>query len=594
MLDGSETEAARQATRWLEAFNAAPDAQALAAIFEPDAHWRDLSSLGDRFATISAREAVAPALAEALSRAGARDFRLDPARRPPERLERSGETVDEAILAYDTDAGPGEGVVRLRRGPDGAPRAWTLMTALAGLPADAPRPEPEAVARDFHGLNWLDRREASRAYADRDPAVLIVGGGHAGLTAAARLTVLGIDTLVLDRMTRIGDNWRLRYHALMLHNQKHSNHLPYLPFPETWPRYIPKDKIANWLELYVEAMEINFWTETSFEGATRDETAGCWDATLTLRDGTQRTLRPRHIIMATSVSGTPNIPDIPTLDRFAGEVLHSSRFGAGADWSGRPVMVIGTGTSGHDIAQDLAGAGAHVTMVQRNPTLVVNVEPSAQLYDGIYLGDGPSLEDRDLLNLGTPFEPMKQAHRQITAQTRELDAPLLEGLERVGFRLDFGEDGTGWPLKYRTRGGGYYFNVGCSELIASGEIGLIQSADIESFEGRGARLSDGRLVEAELIVLATGYKGQDHLVRQLFEPGVAERLGPVWGFDETQELRNMWTRTPQPGLWFTAGAFSQCRAFSKYLALQIAQDEARALRGPRRPASRPAPPSPAR
>ncbi|MGM0583397.1 MAG: hypothetical protein ACQEUZ_01935 [Pseudomonadota bacterium] len=101
----------------------------------------------------------------------------------------------------------------------------------------------------------------------------------------------------------------------------------------------------------------------------------------------------------------------------------------------------------------------------------------------------------------------------------------------------------------------------------------MQYADIRAFEPGGARMADGRLVEAELVVLATGYKGQDHLVRQLFGEAVAGRIGPVWGFGEDQELRNMWTRTPQPGLWFTAGAFSQCRAFSKYLALQIAQDE---------------------
>ena len=235
-------------------------------------------------------------------------------------------------------------------------------------------------------------------------------------------------------------------------------------------------------------------------------------------------------------------------------------------------MVVGTGTSAHDIAQDLHAHGARVTMVQRSPTLVVNVEP-AQLYDGIYFGPGPSLEDRDLLNVGTPFAMMKRAHRQITDKVRELDRPLLEGLEKAGFRLDFGEDGTGWPLKYRTRGGGYYFNIGCSDLIASGEIGLVQAADIETYREGGLTLNDGREVDADLVVLATGYEGQAHFVRRLFGDEVADRVGQVWGFDDRQEVANMWTRTPQEGLWFTAGAFSQCRMFSKYLALQIAQDE---------------------
>ncbi|MGM0583398.1 MAG: FAD-dependent oxidoreductase [Pseudomonadota bacterium] len=456
MLERVATDPAGLAEGWVADFAeacAAGRPEAIAALLREDAHWRDLASLRRRFATVSGRAAAAGALARALREAGLRDLRIDPDRRAPMRLERAGEEVVEAILAYDTDRGPGEGVVRLTRGADGALRAWSLLTALADLPQAPEKREEAAVARDFHGPNWLDRRRAEIAYQDRDPAVLIVGGGHAGLTAAARLRALGVDALVVDRMARIGDNWRLRYHALMLHNTKHSNHLPYLPFPETWPDFIPKDKIANWLELYVEAMEINFWTRTSFEGAVRDEAAGCWEAALTLPDGAARVMRPRHIVMATSVSGTPHIPEIPTLDRFGGEVCHSSAFGSGAERAGRPAMVIGTGTSGHDIAQDLHAWGAKVTMVQRNPTLVVNVQPSAQLYDGIYLGQGPSLEERDLLNLATPLEQMKQAHRLLTAKARDCDRELLEGLERAGFRLDFGEDGTGWPLKYRTRAG---------------------------------------------------------------------------------------------------------------------------------------------
>ncbi|MGH8678735.1 MAG: monooxygenase, partial [Burkholderiales bacterium] len=65
------------------------------------------------------------------------------------------------------------------------------------------------------------------------------------------------------------------------------------------------------------------------------------------------------------------------------------------------------------------------------------------------------------------------------------------------------------------------------------------------------------------------YKGQEHLVRKLFGDDVAARVGPIWGFGDEQELRNMFTRTAQPGLWFIAGSFAQCRIYSKYLGLQI-------------------------
>ena len=140
-----------------------------------------------------------------------------------------------------------------------------------------------------------------------------------------------------------------------------------------------------------------------FEGADYDEATQSWTARLRRGDGSVRTLRPKHIVMATSVSGTPNIPKIATIENFAGKVLHSSRFPAGAEWRGKSVVVIGTGTSAHDICQELHANGAEVTMVQRSPTLVVNVEPSAQLYDKTYLGDGPPLDVRDLLNASVPL-----------------------------------------------------------------------------------------------------------------------------------------------------------------------------------------------
>ncbi len=569
MLQTTTPSASQMIETWLGQFNAAGDAAGIAALFRPDGHWRDILALTWRIATTSGRDAVAAGLLAARARAGARNFAVDPARYPPRFVERAGEAVVEAILRFDTDAGVGAGILRLM--PDGA--AWTLMTslhAIAGHDEETERlaREEPAFERDFGGPNWLDKRQARLGYADRDPAVLIVGGGHAGLTAAASLGALGVEALVVDRMARVGDNWRKRYHGLKLHNQVYSNHLPYLPFPKTWPHYIPKDKIANWLEFYAEAMEIDFWRETDFLGASYDAAAGRWTARLRRGDG-ERVVRPRHIVMATSVSGTPNLPEIPTLDRFAGTVVHSSRFAEPGQWRGRKVFVFGTGTSAHDIAQELHGNGAVVTMVQRSPTLVVNVEPSAQLYDSVYYGDGPTLADRDLINMSFPLPVMKQAHKLLTDKARALDAPLLEGLERIGFRLEFGENGTGWPLKYRTRGGGYYFNVGCSELLVKGEIGLIQYHDIAAFTADGIAMKDGRALPGELAVLATGYKGPDHLVGSLFGADVAARVGQVWGFDERQELSNMWMETGQRGLWFTGGSFAQCRMYSRVLAMGI-------------------------
>jgi putative flavoprotein involved in K+ transport len=177
------------------------------------------------------------------------------------------------------------------------------------------------------------------------------------------------------------------------------------------------------------------------------------------------------------------------------------------------------------------------------------------------------------MTTSVPLPLARKSHIMLTQQAKKLDQPLLDSLAQLGFQLDFGDDGTGWQFKYLTRGGGYYFNVGCSELLVNREVSLLQFADIAAFTAAGARMRSGETIAADLIVLATGYKGQDVLVRQLFGDAVAARVGPIWGFGDELELRNMFMRTPQTGLWFIAGSFAQCRIYSKYLGLQIKASE---------------------
>ena len=187
--------------------------------------------------------------------------------------------------------------------------------------------------------------------------------------------------------------------------------------------------------------------------------------------------------MATGVSGIPNLPDIPTLRNFSGKVLHSSQYDDGEAWKGKSVLVIGTGNSGHDIAQDLYSSGAKVTLVQRSSTLITNIEPSAQLAYAMY-DEGLPLEDCDLIATSIPLPLARKSHILLTEQSKKLDKELLEGLERVGFKLDFGEDDTGWQFKYLTRGGGYYFNVGCSDLSLQARSGWCSSPTSRSSSQR--------------------------------------------------------------------------------------------------------------
>ncbi len=576
MLDKTD-DVSIAAENWLAQFESAiatPDEPSLKPLFHPESYWRDVLALSWNLQTVNGANDILRDLKADAGRAAPRGFAIDPDRAAPRRVTRAGTSTIEAIFKFETAQGRGSGLLRLI--PDAADgnrlKAWTLLTALDELKGfeeqlGSSRPRGQSYSRDFRGPNWLDLRKAAAEYADRDPQVLVVGGGQAGLAIAARLKQLRIDTLIVDRELRIGDNWRKRYHALTLHNQVQVNHLPYMPFPPNWPVYIPKDKLANWFETYVDAMELNYWTGTEFESGAYDEERRRWSAVLRRADGSKRVMHPRHVVMATGVSGIPNLPDIPSLKNFTGTVLHSSQYDDGEAWKGKRAIVIGTGNSGHDIAQDLHSSGADVTLVQRSSTLVTNIEPSAQLAYAAY-NDG-TLEDNDLIATSMPLTLARRSHVMLTEQSRNLDKDLLDGLTRVGFKLDYGDGGTGWQFKYLTRGGGYYFNVGCSDLVASGAIKLIQFDDIDSFVADGVWMKSGDRLAADLIVLATGYKPQEVLVRKLFGDGVANRVGPIWGFGEGQELRNMYTRTPQPGLWFIAGSLAQCRINSKYLALQI-------------------------
>ena len=547
----------------------------ITSLFLSEAYWRDALALTWKIQTLSGGEEIVKVLHPAFKAAGASSFEIDLSGNPPCMVTRVDRKTIEAFFSFETESGRGKGIVRLC--PDASDgnkyRAWTLLTALEELKGfeettGQNRPVGQSHSRDFQGPNWLDQRKEEQTYKDREPTVLVIGGGQAGLAIAARLRQLGIDNLIVDKNARIGDNWRNRYHALTLHNQVQVNHMPYMPFPPTWPTYIPKDMLANWFEAYVDALELNFWTGTEVTEGAYDEAAQKWTIRLRNLDGTSRELHPRHVVVATGASGIPNRPEIPTLDAFSGPVQHSCQYQDGEVWAGKKAIIIGSGNSAHDIAQDLYSSGAEVTMIQRNPTLVVNIEPSAQLPYALY-NEGRALEDCDLITTSMPMPLVKQAHVNFTRQSQKLDKSLLEGLKQIGFKLDEEENSSGWQFKYLTRGGGYYFNVGCSNMLVDGKIGLIQYDQLDTFLEHGVRLKNGETIAADLVVLATGYMPQEYLVAELFGDAVAERVGPIWGFGDQLELRNMYCRTGQPGLWFIAGSLAQCRINSKFLGLQI-------------------------
>jgi cation diffusion facilitator CzcD-associated flavoprotein CzcO len=565
---------------WLRVFAEALEARdvdRLEQMFDADSHWKDILSFTWEHRTFSGRPQIRAALAATLASIAPARLRLAKNRTPPRLVKRSGKAVIEAYLDFDTQVGRGTAFVRLLidGGAPTNPRVWLLLTTLQALrdfeeSIGERRPSGDEYVMNAHGRSWRQDQEARCAFLDRDPEVLVVGAGQAGLTIAARMGQLGIDALIVEKSARVGDVWRDRYESLTLHNEITANHLPYVPFPETWPLWLTKDHVAIWLETYARTMGLNVWTATALTGAKYDEARRTWVTTLRSADGTERTLNCRHIVMALGVSGgLPSIPRLPGDAVFGGDILHSSAFKDGVNYKGKRVLVVGTGNSGHDVAQDLVVKGADkVWMLQRGPCCVISLEPGAAMVYRIY-GDGLPTEDVDLMNAAIPYPILEDTFRFITRRAAQLDKDLLDGLGEAGFKTYFGRDGTGFQMMFMRGEGGYYIDVGCSKLIADGTIGVIQAEDTVGLVKDGLQMSDGRVVNCDAVILATGFQNMQEQIRLLLGDQVADRVGPVWGVDEHFQMRNMWRRTPQPALWITGGSLLDSRLYSRFLALEI-------------------------
>lgn len=574
-------DATTRVNAWLRDFGAAlarHDIEAAVSMFADECYWRDLVTFTWNIKTVEGRDAVRDMLTATLGHARPSEWRLD-----GEAGEADG--VTEGWLTFSTATARGEGHIRLGR--DG--RCWTLLTAITEL---RDFPEPAGKRRPMgaeHGIvrdrqTWLEAREEEqrRLGYEEQPYCVIVGGGQGGIGLGARLRRMGVPTIIVERNPRPGDSWRKRYRSLCLHDPVWYDHLPYLPFPDHWPVFSPKDKIGDWLEMYTRVMELNYWHSTECRSAAYDEDAGEWVVHVE-REGRPVTLRPRQLVLATGMSGMPNVPHFPGAEDFLGEQCHSSRFTSGEAYAGRQCVVVGANNSAHDISADLWENGARVTMVQRSSTHVVKSESLmthalGPLYSQEAVDAGITTHRADMTFASIPFRIMPDFHIPVYERIAEEDAAFYRRLEEAGFTLDFGEDGSGLFMKYLRRASGYYIDVGASELIAQGEIGIRSGVTIERINERSVTLTDGSELPADLIVYATGYGSMNGWAAEIISQEVADRVGKCWGMgSDTKrdpgpwegELRNMWKPTQQPALWFHGGNLHQSRHYSHYLALQL-------------------------
>lgn len=574
----SDMASANEVEFWLSKFEAAlstGSGAAVAELFVEDGSWRDQAAFTWDLRTLTGRDQIAAMVDATPEIARSARWRIMPA---------AINTGSQAMIAFDTAFGTGRGFLRMKDG-----RCWTLLSVIddiAGHEEPRGRRRVKSPASDpaRPQLNWRDLLEEERDTLGREvqPYVLVIGGGQGGLSLAARLRQLSVPTLVVDRYPKVGDQWRSRYHSLLLHDPVWYDHLPYIPFPESWPVFTPKDKIADWLEAYAKVLELNVWTSTRCARAQYDAATEQWDVEL-VRDGEAIHVRPTHLVIATGNAGRPNLPNFPGKELFKGRILHSSGFTDPKAFVGRRVAVIGSNNSAQDICADLVRQGVDVTMIQRDSTHVIRSETFIDLiikplYSEDAIEQGIGTELADLLSIATPLHLLPERFQPITEEVAKRDADFYARLEKAGFMHDFGEDGTGMPLKYLRRASGYYIDVGAAEMIASGAIKLRSRVGIERIEADGIVLTDGSTVAADDIICATGFGTMDQWAADLISPEVAAKVGKVWGYGSGTagdpgpwegELRNMWKPTAQPGLWFHGGNLSQARIYSRILALQL-------------------------
>jgi putative flavoprotein involved in K+ transport len=576
----SETTPTTAIKTWLANFDKAlkkKDYKAAGALFGDDSYWRDLVSFTWNIKTAEGRDQIIAMMAATMPD-------LEPSHWTLEGEASEGGGVSEGWIRFETKIARGYGHLRLIGG-----KCWTLLTTMVELKGHEEKKGAARAKGVEHGAfknrkNWLEKREQEAAELGHktQPYVVIIGGGQGGIALGARLRRLNVPTIIIEKNKRPGDSWRKRYKSLCLHDPVWYDHLPYLPFPDDWPVFAPKDKIGDWLEMYTRIMELNYWSGTTCRKATYNEKKGEWTVTV-LRGGQTVTLRPKQLVLATGMSAVPNLPKFPGAATFKGEQHHSSKHPGGDQYKGKKAIVIGSNNSAHDICADLWENGADVTMIQRTSTHIARSDTLMELalgdlYSERAVKSGVTTDKADLIFASLPYKVLPGLQVPVYQKMAEVDAPFYKRLKKAGFMLDFGEDGSGLFVKYLRRGSGYYIDVGASELVADGKIKLKSGVGVKAIKENAVTFSDGSELKADLIVYATGYGSMNGWAAKLISRDVADKVGKCWGLGSGTtkdpgpwegELRNMWKPTQQKALWFHGGNLHQSRHYSQFLSLQI-------------------------
>lgn len=370
--------------------------------------------------------------------------------------------------------------------------------------------------------------------ARNESAVVIVGAGASGLSAAGALQRKGIEPLVLERDPRIGGTWERRYDRLHLHTVRSFSGLAHYAIPGSYPRYLSRDQYAAYLREYVRALGLRVETGAAVQAIRRDtRTHPPW-AVVTDRGS----WHAAAVVVATGQYCTPRMPDWPGLDTYRGKLLHSTRYANAASFVHQRVLVVGAGNSGTEIATDLAEQGADVTLSVRTAPPIVPRDPFGL----------PVQRTSILLGL--------------------LPAGVADRFARLTARLVLGDLGQyGFPpaawLPYAARRVPV-IDVGFVDMLRRGRIRVRPA--VTALTETGAQFADGTADTFGVVIAATG-----------FATGLRELVDPTGVLDADDEpLAPSGESTAQPGLFFTGyvhslrGHLFEANRTSRRLARRVA------------------------
>lgn len=307
---------------------------------------------------------------------------------------------------------------------------------------------------------------------------LIIGAGPAGLAVAGRLRKRGLPFDIVDKSDSIAARWRGHYDRLCLHTVKELSHLPFVPFPDDYPRYVPRNELVRYYEEYAERFEIAPRFSTEVVALAREN--GTWR--VRTGDGVDRSYR--NVVVATGVNRVPNRPELIGEGGFAGAVIHACDYRNPSPYAGRRTLVVGMGNTGAEIALDLAEAGSPTALSVRSP---VNIVPRD------VLGRPTQLTARMLARLPTRLGD------RIGVWLRRLTVGSLDsyGLETPDMSP---------AAQLRELGQTPVIDVGTVAAIKSGAITV--KPGVDRLEETAVVFTDGSRLDIDVIVLATGYRAR--------------------------------------------------------------------------------------